>query len=274
VHLVSARTGAGVAELSQLLKGGVSAFVGHSGVGKSSLLNRLAAEKVAATGAVSKSRSKGTHTTSASQLYELPGEIRIIDTPGIRELALEETAEACVEIAFPEIERLAESCRLRDCSHTHEPDCAVKGAVERGEVSALRYTSYRRLRDGGNAEEPGAKDRGAHADNAPEWTCTHCRRTVGQAAPGTENRNHCPYCLWSVHVDNRPGDRKAFCKGDMEPITVWVRDGEWVIIHRCTTCGSLHGNRIAGDDNEALLLSLAVRPLASPPFSLEGVGRG
>lgn len=271
VCLVSAHTGAGLAELSQLMEGGTSAFVGHSGVGKSSLLNRLGAREIAATGAVSKGRGTGTHTTSASQLYELPGAIRIIDTPGIRELSLDDASEASIKIAFPEIERLSSACRLRDCTHTHEPDCAVKEAVERGEISALRYSSYRRLHDGSDETEEASHRRTAEA---PEWTCGHCRRTVGAAAPGTENRNHCPYCLWSVHVDNRPGDRKAFCKGAMEPITVWVRDGEWVIIHRCTTCGSLHANRIAGDDNEALLLSLAVRPLASPPFSLEGVGRG
>jgi len=272
VCLVSARTGVGVAELSKLLAGGTSTFVGHSGVGKSSLLNRLGAQDIAATGTVSKGNGKGTHTTSASQLYELPEEIRIIDTPGIRELALDEAAEACIAVSFPEVEHLASSCRLRDCTHTHEPDCAVKEAVARGEISALRYTSYRRLRDG--SEEGETNGRGASGKDAPEWSCAHCRRTVNAAAPGTENRNHCPYCLWSIHVDNRPGDRKAFCKGTMEPIAVWVRDGEWVIIHRCTTCGSLHANRIAGDDNEALLLSLAVRPLASPPFSLEGVGRG
>ncbi len=71
-------------------------------------------------------------------------------------------------------------------------------------------------------------------------------------------------------MDNGPGDRAAGCGGMMEPVAVSVRGGgEWVLIHRCERCGALHGNRIAGDDNELLLLALAVRPLANPPFPLD-----
>ena len=71
------------------------------------------------------------------------------------------------------------------------------------------------------------------------------------AAPGTEHRNHCPNCLWSLHVDDDvPGDRAADCGGSMEPIGVSVRDdGEWALVHRCTACSTVHVNRIAGDDN-------------------------
>lgn len=97
---------------------------------------------------------------------------------------------------------------------------------------------------------------------------------IARAGGGTEHRNHCPNCLHSVHVDVEPGDRAADCGGLMEPITVWVRKGgEWAIIHRCRTCGALSSNRIAADDHEFLLLSIAVRPLGSPPFPLEHLMR-
>jgi hypothetical protein len=90
-------------------------------------------------------------------------------------------------------------------------------------------------------------------------------------APGTHHRNHCPSCLWSRHLDDdTPGDRDADCGASMEPIAITVRrDGEWVLIHRCLGCDEIHLNRTAGDDNSLLLLRLAVRPLAQPPFPLE-----
>lgn len=87
---------------------------------------------------------------------------------------------------------------------------------------------------------------------------------------GTEYRNHCPHCLRSLHVDLRVGDRRSSCGGVMDPISVWVKpDGEWSLVHRCGKCGLMRANRIAGDDNELLLVSLAVRPLARPPFPLD-----
>jgi hypothetical protein len=93
------------------------------------------------------------------------------------------------------------------------------------------------------------------------------------SAPGTSHRNHCPNCLWSRHLDDdTPGDRDADCGSSMEPIAITVRkDGEWMIVHRCTFCDEIHLNRIAGDDNPLLLLRLAVKPLAQPPFPLERV---
>jgi len=95
------------------------------------------------------------------------------------------------------------------------------------------------------------------------------------AAPGTQHRNHCPNCLWSRHVDDDvPGDRAADCAGSMEPISVSAReDGEWALVHRCTACSTVHVNRIAGDDNPLMLMRLAVRPLARPPFPLEWLTR-
>lgn len=102
------------------------------------------------------------------------------------------------------------------------------------------------------------------------FRCAHCRLDVPTDAPGTQHRNHCPSCLWSRHVDDRPGDRAADCGSGMEPIAITVRGkGEWVLIHRCTGCGELDSNRTAGDDNPLLLVRLAVRPLAQPPFPLD-----
>lgn len=102
------------------------------------------------------------------------------------------------------------------------------------------------------------------------FRCIKCRNTVASHAFGTTQRNHCNQCLWSRHVDNFPGDRKAPCGGPMEPLAVFVAsDGEWMLIHRCKSCGVLHENRIAGDDNLMLLIAIAARPLANPPVPLE-----
>ena len=112
--------------------------------------------------------------------------------------------------------------------------------------------------------------RRAH-QRAESFRCAHCRLDVSMRAPGTAHRNHCPACLTSKHVDDhRPGDRASDCHARMEAIAITVRgDGEWVLIHRCTGCDELSANRIAGDDNALLLVRLAVRPLAQPPFPLE-----
>lgn len=102
------------------------------------------------------------------------------------------------------------------------------------------------------------------------FRCGHCRLDVSSDAPGTAHRNHCPNCLWSRHLDDDPGDRAADCGASMEPVAVMVRgSGEWVLIHRCAGCGTLHANRTAGDDNPLLLLRIAVKPLAQPPFPLD-----
>ena len=104
------------------------------------------------------------------------------------------------------------------------------------------------------------------------FQCEYCHRSVDAEVPGTRYRNHCPWCLRSLHLDEQKGDRGSPCGGIMEPIAVAVRpSNEWVLIHRCTICGVLKENRIAGDDNEVALLSLAVRPVAQPPFPLDGL---
>lgn len=105
------------------------------------------------------------------------------------------------------------------------------------------------------------------------FTCSVCGSVVVPEDAGSEHRNHCPHCLSSVHVDNRPGDRASLCRGVMEPIGVWVRkNGEWAILHRCASCGKIASNRIAADDNAMLLMSIATKPLANPPFPLWDMG--
>ena len=104
------------------------------------------------------------------------------------------------------------------------------------------------------------------------FTCKVCGRLVAPLGAGTEHRNHCPNCLSSLHLDIEPGDREADCGGVMDPIAVWVRkNGEWAVIHRCRRCGQLSSNRIAADDNPMKLMSIAMQPLAQPPFPLERI---
>ena len=104
------------------------------------------------------------------------------------------------------------------------------------------------------------------------FKCRNCGHRATWQGAGSRHRNHCPNCLHSVHLDIEPGDRAAECGGLMEPVAVWVRGkGEWAVIHRCKECGSLSSNRIAADDNETLLMSMAVRPLAMPAWPLERV---
>ena len=102
------------------------------------------------------------------------------------------------------------------------------------------------------------------------FRCGYCDFAVPYVAPGTRHRNHCPICLWSRHLDDLPGDREATtCGGMMEPVAISPRpDGEWMVVHRCRRCDELHRTRIAGDDDPVALMSLAVRPLARPPFPL------
>ena len=113
-----------------------------------------------------------------------------------------------------------------------------------------------------------------HADYRTEacpesFVCAHCGREIHPEGAGSNHRNHCPYCLYSLHVDEEKGDRNASCHGEMEPLAIVSReDGDWSILHRCTRCGKLNLNRTLADDNPVLLTSLAVRPLAFPPFPL------
>ena len=113
-------------------------------------------------------------------------------------------------------------------------------------------------------------DKPRHDRRSDGFSCIRCRQFIPYQSCGTKHRNHCPLCLWSRHVDDEPGDRGCPCAQLMEPIAIEVRErGEWAIIHRCTGCGVLRTNRIAGDDHELSLLSLALRPLAQPAFPLD-----
>ena len=102
------------------------------------------------------------------------------------------------------------------------------------------------------------------------FTCKNCGWTVSPAGAGSEHRNHCNNCLHSLHLDIEPGDREADCGGLMEPVAVWVRkNGEWAVIHRCKRCGMMSSNRVAADDNPVKLMSIAMKPIAHPPFPVE-----
>lgn len=104
------------------------------------------------------------------------------------------------------------------------------------------------------------------------FTCKVCGREVVPEGAGSDHRNHCPNCLSSLHVDEEPGDRASDCGGVMEPIAVWVRNnGEWAIVHRCKRCGKLSSNRVLADDNPMKLMSIALKPLANPPFPIERI---
>lgn len=139
----SIKDGTGIDELRGLLSGSLAVFAGHSGVGKSSLLNAVAREDRARTGAVSGGSGRGRHTTTSSKLHELPNGARIIDTPGIREFGLGAVTPDELRGAFPEI--AACSCRFRDCKHKEEPGCGVLAAVEAGGIARARYESYVRI---------------------------------------------------------------------------------------------------------------------------------
>ncbi|MFP6616206.1 MAG: ribosome small subunit-dependent GTPase A [Candidatus Hydrogenedentota bacterium] len=147
IVLTSCEDNTGVDELRNLLKGKWSVFAGHSGVGKSTILNLLSPELDIATREVSRHNEKGKHTTSLSRLYRLEDDIHIVDTPGIRQLGLWNVSAEEVSFYFPEIAYLGESCKFRDCTHTHEPGCDVQAALEEGRLNAARFESYVRIRE-------------------------------------------------------------------------------------------------------------------------------
>lgn len=140
----SAECGKGIEELRQFIGGKLAAFVGHSGVGKSSLLNALLGREVAAAGTVSGDTGKGRHTTTRSTLHEDSG-LRILDTPGIREFAVKFDSPDEVVAGFSEIDRMGQACRYSDCLHLDGDDCAVLQAVDNGAIHVERYESYRKL---------------------------------------------------------------------------------------------------------------------------------
>lgn len=136
-------TGAGIGELRDLLAGSLVVFAGHSGVGKSSLLNALAGDAEATVGAVNDRTGKGRQTTTAPRLCQIRNGARIIDTPGIREFGLARISLSEVRAVFADFAPF--HCRFRDCTHRNEPECGVRAAVESGAISASRYAAYLRI---------------------------------------------------------------------------------------------------------------------------------
>ena len=106
------------------------------------------------------------------------------------------------------------------------------------------------------------------------FNCKVCGWPVVSNGAGSNHRNHCPNCLSSIHLDNKPGDRSSECHGVMEPIGVWVRTGgEWAVIHRCRICGKIVSNRVAADDNPMKLMALAMKPFGSERISQKSINK-
>lgn len=141
----STKTGEGLERLRGEVEGKMAALVGHSGVGKSSILNALDESLQLATNTLHRKRATGRHTTSASTLYDFGGGTYLIDTPGIREFGLWDLDRDTLRDYFPEFTEPSELCRFTDCTHVHEPDCEVKERVESGDLNAARYETYVRL---------------------------------------------------------------------------------------------------------------------------------
>ena len=148
VICTSAQTGEGVDDLKQQISGKLVAFTGNSGVGKSSVLNRLSPELNLATGEVSEKLGRGRHTTRHVELYQLENDTYVADTPGFSSFdtdQMEVILKENLQYAFPDFGRFIGKCRFDDCSHRKEPDCAVRAAWESGDIEKSRYDSYLRL---------------------------------------------------------------------------------------------------------------------------------
>jgi ribosome biogenesis GTPase len=148
VFHLSARTEQGIAELRDALQGKITAVAGPSGVGKSSLLNDLDPEGRRQVADVSVATGKGRHTTIATQLYRLDPSTFVADTPGIRALAMHGVPPEDLDRCFPELRPWLGRCFYADCTHLHEPGCAVREALDQGKIAPARYESYAALRRG------------------------------------------------------------------------------------------------------------------------------
>lgn len=153
VYFTSATTGAGIDSLRADMQGRLSLLAGNSGVGKSSLVNALVPGASVRTGAVSDIHHTGTHTTTSSDTYPLPSGGAIIDIPGVKGFGTIDFNPAEVSHYFPEIFRTSADCRYADCTHTHEPGCAVLKAVEDSRIAQSRYASYLSILDDANPDK-------------------------------------------------------------------------------------------------------------------------
>lgn len=138
----SAEKGIGIDYIKTLLEGKTTVFAGPSGVGKSTIMNQLDSDIQMETGEVSEKIQRGKHTTRHSQLIHLHGDTFVLDTPGFSSLFVDMFEEDEIRGYFNEFSKYEESCRFQGCSHTHEPDCGVKKAVEDGKISKIRYENY------------------------------------------------------------------------------------------------------------------------------------
>jgi len=148
LQYTSAKTDYGVAQLREALTGKVSLFTGPSGAGKSSLLNAIQPGLGLEVRRVSQATSKGRHTTVYREMFPLEKGGYVVDTPGLKALALWDIEPEELDGYFPELRSVVENCQFSDCTHVHEPGCAVIAAVERGEINPNRYESYLRMRFG------------------------------------------------------------------------------------------------------------------------------
>ena len=139
---LSALTKEGIEEVKEALRGKVTLLSGNSGVGKSSIINALSENFKAKTGEISESHNTGMHTTTFSEMYEWEGNSYIIDTPGIKGFGTIDFQKEEVGHFFPEIFKASAECKFNNCTHTHEPGCAVLAAVEEHLISQSRYNSY------------------------------------------------------------------------------------------------------------------------------------
>jgi ribosome biogenesis GTPase len=139
---VSALRGDNIDEVIDLMKDKINLFSGHSGVGKSALINKIVPGFSLRTGDISGVHQKGKHTTTFAEMFRLPFGGFIIDTPGIKEFGMVDFSKEEVTYFFPEMKLLANQCHFDNCSHEHEPGCAIKKAVEEGSISQTRYHNY------------------------------------------------------------------------------------------------------------------------------------
>lgn len=139
---ISAKNGNGLEEVKKVLEGKITLFSGHSGVGKSTLINAILPNQTIKTAEISSYHNKGMHTTTFSEMFPVPGDGYIIDTPGIKGFGTFDMEDGEVSHYFKEIFAMSANCKYNNCTHRHEPGCAVRTAVESHLISESRYTSY------------------------------------------------------------------------------------------------------------------------------------